>query len=141
TRQRDLASRRRRDGCEGSRTRRWAPVHAPHRYAIAFPHDLGRLMSPAYGRRFEAIASPDPQEACDPEVMIDFVARIADNRFRTELRLVTRSWLSATMSVFQDEIGFLGGAHLSGFLRGAHLSVAYEHVGIRRPVNKVEQPT
>jgi hypothetical protein len=42
--------------------------------------------------------------------MIDFVARIADNRFRTELRLVTTSRLDATMSVFQDESGFLLGA-------------------------------
>jgi len=36
------------------------------------------------------------------------------------------------MSVFQDEIGFL---------RGAYLSVACKQVGIRRPVNTVEQPT
>jgi hypothetical protein len=54
--------------------------------------------------------------------MIDFVARIADNRFRTELRLVTKSWLIATMSVFQDE---------NGLLHGTYLSVAYKHVGIR----------
>ena len=89
-------------------------------------------MSPAYDPRFETVTSPDPHKACGREVMIDLVARIADNRFRTELRLVTRSWLSATMSVFQDEIGFL---------RGAYLSVACKQVGIRRPVNTVEQPT
>jgi len=63
--------------------------------------------------------------------MIDFVARIADNRFRTELRLVITSRLEATMSVFQDK---------SGFLLAAYLSVRYKDVGIRRPVNTVEQP-
>jgi hypothetical protein len=79
-------------------------------------------MSPAHDPRFETVTSPDPHKACGREVMIDFVARIADNRFRTELRLVTKSWLIATMSVFQDE---------NGLLHGTYLSVAYKHVGIR----------
>lgn len=66
---------------------------------------------------------------CDREGMIDFVSRITDSRFRTELRLVTRSRLDATISVFQGE---------SGFLLGAQLSAPYRDVGIRRPVNTVE---